>query len=62
MVCLEKSTSGKDKFSSLAKVESALLEQHTNTTFQALLGIANNCHMEHQGRVCLNAHNQDWLK
>ena len=28
----------------------ALLEQHTNTTFQTLLGIADHCHMEHQGQ------------
>jgi len=30
--------------------ESALLEQHTNTTFQTLMGIEDHCHMEHQGQ------------
>ena len=30
--------------------ESALLEQHTNTTFQTLMGIEYHCHMEHQGQ------------
>ena len=42
--------------------ESALLEQHTNTTLQTLQAIQDHCHMEHQGQVCLNAHNIDWLK
>jgi hypothetical protein len=31
--------------------ESAPLGQHTNTTFQTLLGNADHCHMEHQGQV-----------
>jgi hypothetical protein len=30
--------------------KSALLEQHTNTTFQTLMGIEDDCHMEHQGQ------------
>jgi len=30
--------------------EIALVEQHTNTTFQTLLGITDHCHMEHQGQ------------
>jgi len=30
--------------------KSALLEQHTNTTFQTHLEIEDHCHMEHQGQ------------
>jgi len=30
--------------------ESALLEQHANTTFQTLMGIEDHFHMEHQGQ------------
>ena len=37
-------------------------EQHTNTTFQTLLGIANNCHMEHQGQGLPQCSQQGRLK